>query len=131
MAAAGASVPPVTPAARGGGSSGSAALVPAPRVQAPPERFGSEVPFAEPPDLQGQYSPYYNEQHLRWRWSSPALALERGPGIFFTAGWGVDHGYEFHLAAQISADFILISSWPPGVVSDYLLKVVRRSFGKS
>ena len=35
------------------------------------------------------------------------------------------------LKAQTSADFILISSWPPGVVSDYLLKVVRRSFGKS
>lgn len=31
------------------------------------ERFGSEVPFAEPPDLQGQFSPYYGEQHRRWR----------------------------------------------------------------
>mmetsp|Transcript_46460 Transcript_46460/g.89651 ORF Transcript_46460/g.89651 Transcript_46460/m.89651 type:complete len:435 (-) Transcript_46460:65-1369(-) len=34
---------------------------------ASPEPFGSEVPFAEPPDLQGQYSPYYGEQHRRWR----------------------------------------------------------------
>mmetsp|Transcript_23396 Transcript_23396/g.79249 ORF Transcript_23396/g.79249 Transcript_23396/m.79249 type:complete len:428 (+) Transcript_23396:50-1333(+) len=30
-------------------------------------QFGSEVPFAEPPDLQGQYSPYYGEHHHRWR----------------------------------------------------------------
>jgi len=32
-----------------------------------PERFGSEVPYAEPPELQGHFSPYYGEQHHRWR----------------------------------------------------------------
>lgn len=31
------------------------------------EPFGSSVPFAEPPDLQGQLSPYYGEAHRRWR----------------------------------------------------------------
>lgn len=30
-------------------------------------QFGSDIPFAEPPDLQGQYSPYYGEQHRKWR----------------------------------------------------------------
>lgn len=29
--------------------------------------YGSDVPFAEPPDLQGQYSPFYNEHHRKWR----------------------------------------------------------------
>jgi len=36
-------------------------------AQTPPETFGSDVPFAEPLDLQGQFSPYYGEQHRRWR----------------------------------------------------------------
>lgn len=27
----------------------------------------SDVPFAEPPDLEGQCSPFYNEHHRRWR----------------------------------------------------------------
>lgn len=31
------------------------------------ELFGSTVPFAEPPDLQGQYSPFYGPAHRRWR----------------------------------------------------------------
>uniref|UniRef100_A0A7S1R8E3 Acyl-CoA dehydrogenase n=1 Tax=Alexandrium catenella TaxID=2925 RepID=A0A7S1R8E3_ALECA len=30
-------------------------------------RFGSDVPFAEPPELQGHFSPYYGERHHRWR----------------------------------------------------------------
>lgn len=31
------------------------------------EPFGSEVPFAEPLDLQGQFSPFYGPQHRAWR----------------------------------------------------------------
>eukprot|EP00747_Dinoflagellata_sp_TGD_P178646 gnl/TRDRNA2_/TRDRNA2_27966_c0_seq1.p1 gnl/TRDRNA2_/TRDRNA2_27966_c0~~gnl/TRDRNA2_/TRDRNA2_27966_c0_seq1.p1 ORF type:complete len:423 (+),score=81.17 gnl/TRDRNA2_/TRDRNA2_27966_c0_seq1:43-1311(+) len=31
------------------------------------ESFGSAVPFAEPYDLQGQFSPFYNEYHRKWR----------------------------------------------------------------
>jgi len=31
------------------------------------ELFGSDVPFAEPPELRGQHSPHYNEHHRAWR----------------------------------------------------------------
>jgi len=29
--------------------------------------FGSDVPFAEPPDLRGEFSPFYSEDHRAWR----------------------------------------------------------------
>lgn len=38
-----------------------------PVATAPLPLFGSDVPFAEPLELRGHVSPYYNEHHVRWR----------------------------------------------------------------